>query len=72
MDTKSKKFRETGNRLLFAVCVVSFLGMIAGAVYALLLNNNAGPLYDGNLWYLLTPDEFDTGRVRELWAAYGE
>ncbi len=72
MDTKSRKFRETGNRFLFAVCVVSFLGMIAGAVYALLLNNNAGPLYDGNLWYLLTPDEFDTGRVRELWAAYGE
>ncbi len=72
MDTKLRRFRETGNRFLFAVCVVSFLGMIAGAVYALLLNSNAGPLYDGNLWYLLTPDEFDMERVRELWAAYGE
>lgn len=72
MDTKLRKFRNTGNRFLFAMCVLSFLGMIAGVVYALLLNSNAWSLYDGNLWYLLTPGEFDTARVQELWTLHGD
>ena len=72
MDTKLKKYSSVGNRLLFGICVISFLGAIAGAVYALMLHSNSWELYDGNLWYLLAPGEFDAQRVLDLWESHGD
>ena len=72
MDTKSRKYNSWGRKLLFALCALSFIGMVAAAVYGLTLNNNTSNLYDGNLWYLLNPTEFDSQRAAEIWAMYGD